>query len=191
MKSPVRFWSLLAAALLVMLAPMRTQASAVHGGPKQITVADLEAAQLAWCDALVTISKTHRDGGDAKAVAEKIIDAAYNYAQDPVLFKPTLAHGAQTFRVTRESALAYFVGGNPAFPDDTGFALKPWVSARPINAATYIEGNLGITMGHVILTDASGKETKVEKTWVFRRGDDDKLRIVLHKSSIPYSPSKA
>ncbi len=44
-------------------------------------------------------------------------------------------------------------------------------------------------MGHVIITDTSGKETKVEKTWVFRRGDDGKLRIVLHKSAIPYSPS--
>ena len=44
-------------------------------------------------------------------------------------------------------------------------------------------------MGHVILTDASGNETKVEKTWVFRRGDDGALRIVLHKSALPFNPS--
>lgn len=177
-------------AFLTVLAPARVHADTVHGGPLPITVADLEAAQRGWCEALLAISKTHREGGDAKALAASIIDAAYNYAEAPVLFKPTLAHGEQTFRVSRAGALAYFVGADPDFPGDTGFALKPWVAARPVNAATYIEGNLGVTMGHVIFTDASGKETKVEKTWIFRRGDDDKLRIVLHKSTIPYSPEK-
>lgn len=185
-----RLLPLLFVAVIAALAPGRVHAEAVHGGPAPITVADLEAAQRGWCDALLAISKTHRDGGDAKALAESIIDAAYNYAAAPVLFKPTLTHGDQTFRVTREGALAYFVGGNPAFPEDTGFALKPWIAARPLNAATYIEGNLGVTMGHVIFTDISGKETKVEKTWIFRRGDDGKLRIVLHKSTLPYSPAK-
>ena len=177
-------FALLASALTASTLP----AKAVHGGPVPITVADLEAAQQGWCDALLLISRTHREGGDAKTLAANIIDAADNYAEAPVLFKPTLAHGEQTFRVTREGALAYFVGGDASFPGDTGFALKPWTAARYENAATYIEGNLGITMGHVIFTDTSGKETKVEKTWVFRRGDDDKLRIVLHKSTIPYAP---
>jgi len=160
-----------------------------HGGPAAISVSQLESAQQGWCDALLLISKTHREGGDAKALAGKIIDAAYNYEMAPVLFKPTLAYGEQTFRVTRAGALAYFVGGDPAYPNDKGFALKPWAKARYVNAATYIEGNLGITMGHVIFTDTSGAETKVEKTWVFRRGDDGKLRIALHKSTIPYSPA--
>lgn len=184
-----RFVPVIAAAVLSYLIPAHAFGGAVRGGPATITVAELEAAQRAWCDALVAISKTHRDGGNAKALAEKVIDAAYNYAHSPVLFKPTLTYGEQTFRVTREGALAYFVGGNPAFPNDQGFALKPWVSARPINAATYIEDSLGITMGHVVFTDAAGKETKVEKTWMFRRGDDGKLRIVLHKSTLPYSPT--
>jgi hypothetical protein len=161
----------------------------VHGGPAPITVAQLEAAQQGWINALLLISKTHREGGDAKALAGRIIDEAYNYAAAPVLFKPTLTHGAQTFRTTRKGALAYFVGGDKDFPGDTGFALNPWAGARAINAATYIEGNLGITMGHVVFTDTSGKETKVEKTWVFRRGDDGKLRIALHKSTLPYSPA--
>jgi hypothetical protein len=184
----LRFVSAALVATAAAIAP--TNGLAVeHGGPAPITVADLEAAQKGWCAALVAISKTHREGGDAKALAETVIDGAYNYAQAPVLFKPTLAHGEQTFRTTREGALAYFVGGNPAFPGDTGFALKPWAAARPVNAATYIEGNLGITMGHVVFTDTSGNETKVEKTWVFRRGEDGKLYIVLHKSTIPYSPS--
>lgn len=174
--------------LLLGLAAAPRALAVAHGGPPPLTVSQLEAAQQAWCEALVAISKTHREGGDAKALAGKVIDAAYNYANGPVLFKPTLAYGEQTFRTTREGALAYFVGGNPAFPGDTGFALKPWAKARFVNAATYIEGNLGTTMGHVIITDTAGKETKVEKTWIFRRGDDGKLRIVLHKSTIPYAP---
>ena len=189
MKATLRLVPVLLVFLLAGPAYARMQ-PAVHGGPTPITVAELEKAQRGWCDALLLISNTHREGGDTKALAGKIIDAAYNYAQAPVLFKPTLAYGEHTFRTTREGALAYFVGGNTAFPEDTGFALKPWASARFDNAATYIEGDLGITMGHVILTDTSGKETKVEKTWMFRRGDDGKLRIVLHKSSIPYSPEK-
>jgi hypothetical protein len=181
----LRLLALLSALAVAGLAPAHATA---HGGPAPLTVAQLETAQQGWCDALLAISKTHREGGDARALAEQIIDAAYNYEAAPVLFKPTLTHGEQTFRTTRQGALAYFVGGDAEYPDDKGFALLPWTSARYVNAATYIEGNLGITMGHVILTDASGKETKVEKTWVFRRGDDGKLRIALHKSAIPYAP---
>ena len=38
-------------------------------------------------------------------------------------------------------------------------------------------------------TDETGAETTVEKTWVFRQGPDGRLRIVLHKSSLPYAPA--
>ncbi|MGL4398354.1 MAG: hypothetical protein ACRCXD_00675, partial [Luteolibacter sp.] len=34
-----------------------------------ITKAQVNAAQQAWCDALVAIGKTHTEGGDAKALA--------------------------------------------------------------------------------------------------------------------------
>lgn len=162
----------------------------LKGGPAPITPEDLTRAKQAWCDALLSISKTHREGGNARAVAEKTIDSAYNYAAGPVLFKPTLAFGDQTFRMTRAGALAYFVGGDPRFPDDSGFALKPWTAASFKIAGTYIEGPLGITMGHVTLTDDKGNRTTVEKTFVFRQGDDGKLRIALHKSTLPYSPKK-
>lgn len=163
--------------------------SAAHGGPAPITPERLTAAKQAWCDALISISTTHREGGDAAALAGQVIDAAYNYSAAPVLFKPTLTFGEQTFRTTREGALAYFVGGNTAFPNDSGFALKPWASASFVISATYIEGPIGITMGHVTLTDTSGAQTTVEKTFVFRNGDDGALRIALHKSALPFTPS--
>lgn len=189
MKTTLPILRPLLAVLGLVLTTLVPAQAADHGGPQPITVADLEAAQRGWADALLTIARTHREGGDTRALASSILDAAYNYGAAPVLFKPTLTHGEQTFRTTKQGALAYFVGGDPAYAGDTGFALKPWTDVRIANAGTYIEGNLGITMGHVIFTDASGKETKVEKTWVFRRGDDGNLRIVLHKSTLPFSPN--
>ena len=89
-----------------------------------ITEAEVNAAQQAWCDGLVKISQTAKEGGDAKAVAAQVIDDLYDYKEGMVFFKPTLAYGKNTFRPTREGALAYFVGGNKDFPEDTGFALK-------------------------------------------------------------------
>lgn len=159
------------------------------GGPAPLTPEKLTAAKQAWKDALWLISKTHRDGGGPATVAAQVTDAAYNYAAAPVLFKPTLAFGEQTFRTTCEGALAYFVGGDAVYPHDRSFALKPWMSASFHIAATYIEGALSITMGHVTLTDAMATETRVEKTFLFRRGADGALRIDLHKSALPFTPT--
>jgi hypothetical protein len=38
------------------------------------------------------------------------------------------------------------------------------------------------------VTNKKGKEEIVDKTWVFKKGKDGKLRIIVHKSSLPYSP---
>ncbi len=78
-----------------------------------ITESEVLAAQKAWGDALVAISTTYDQKGKAaaKALAEKIIDQAYGYQMGAVLFKPTLTQALQTFRTTRQGALAYFVGG--------------------------------------------------------------------------------
>jgi hypothetical protein len=52
----------------------------------------------------------------------------------------------------------------------------------------HINGDLALTMGKVILTDQNGKTTTVDKTWGFKKDDQGRLRIVLHHSSLPYSP---
>ena len=159
-----------------------------------ITEADVNAAQQAWCDGLVKISKTAKEGGDAKAVAGQVIDDLYDYQEGVVFFKPTLAYGKNTFRPTRAGALSYFVGGNKEFPEDTGFALKEWVKVRYDNNAAekgiQIHGDIAITMGNVYLTNAKGEEVMVDKTFVFRRGKDGKLRLCVHKSALPFDPSK-
>lgn len=154
-----------------------------------ITEAEVIKAQKAWGDALVKISKDFEDGGlpKAKATADAVLDAAYGYNLGPVLFKPTLTSAPQTFRTTKDGALAYFVGGNPTYPKDTGFALKGWRAVEVKNAAILIEGDLATTMGNVTMTDKSGKKTTVDKTWTFKKDANGALRIVLHHSSLPFS----
>ncbi|RFA26275.1 phosphoribosyl-AMP cyclohydrolase [Alkalilimnicola ehrlichii] len=155
-----------------------------------VTEAEVKAAQNAWGKALIQISSDYSKGGIDKAreTAEAVLDAAYGYSFGPVLFKPTLASGEQTFRTSREGALAYFVGHNGDFPSDEGFALKGWTDFSVNNAAVYINGNLALTMGHVILTDESGQTTTVDKTWGFKKDEQGDLRIVLHHSSLPFAP---
>ena len=165
-----------------------------EGAQDIITYDEVNAAQQAWCDALVKIGKTKEEGGDYKAFAEQVLTEAYNYDYGKVFFKPTLASGAQTFRNDKKGALSYFVGGDADYPNDKGFALKPWVKARYDNAGEnnegiQIYGSVAITMGNVWVTDKDGNEVMVDKTWVFKKGNDGKLRIIVHKSSLPFLPN--
>jgi hypothetical protein len=185
----------LALAFTLALAPAAV-AKPPHKAPitkALITRAEVNAAQQAWCDALVKIGKVYQEHGDYKAVASQLIDELYDYKGGKVFFKPTKASGKYTFRPTKEGALAYFVGGDPNFPDDKkGFALEPWVKVRYDNSAApdgiQIHGNIAITMGNVYFTDTNEKEIMVDKTFVFRMGRDGKLRLCVHHSSLPYSP---
>lgn len=171
-----------------------TDSSVVATHMLTITEQEVNEAQQAWCDALVKIGKIHTDGGDSKAFAKQVLTDAYNYDEGKVFFKPTLAFGQNTFRNTKEGALAYFVGGDANYPEDKGFALTPWVKARYDNAGEgnngiQIYGDIAITMGNVWVTDKNGKEVMVDKTFVFKKGEDGKLRLIVHKSSLPFSPA--
>jgi len=165
-----------------------------EGAQQVITYDEVNAAQQAWCDALVKIGQLREEGGDYTAFAEQVLSEAYNYDYGKVFFKPTLTHGDQTFRNDKKGALSYFIGGDPNYPNDRGFALAPWVKARydnagPNNEGIQIYGSVAITMGNVWVTNKAGEEVMVDKTWVFRKGDDGKLRIIVHKSALPYKPS--
>jgi len=171
-----------------------TPANANQPKKATITEAEVNAAQQAWCDALVKIGKVHQEGGDYKAVASRLIDDLYDYKDGKVFFKPTLAFGKNTFRSTKEGALAYFVGGNKDFPEDAGFALKHWVKVRYDNNAAengiQIHGNIAITMGNVYLTNSKGDEVMVDKMFAFWKCQDGKLRLCVHKSALPFDPGK-
>lgn len=165
-----------------------------EGAQDVITYDEVNAAQQAWCDALVKIGQLKESGGDYRAFAEQVLSDAYNYDYGKVFFKPTLAFGDQTFRNDKKGALAYFIGGDPDYPNDKGFALTPWLKARYDNAGKdnegiQIYGSVAITMGNVWVTGKDGKEVMVDKTWVFKKGKDGKLRIIVHKSALPFSPN--
>ena len=156
-----------------------------------ITEAEVLAVQKGWGDALIQISNDFTASGfaKAKATASAVLDAAYGYNMGPVLFKPTLTVAPQTFRVTKDGALSYFVGGDTNYPKDTGFALKGWKKVDIDNAAIHINGDVASTIGNVTFTDKDGKKTVVDKTWMFKKDDMGKIRIVVHHSSLPYSGS--
>ncbi|MCH9808179.1 MAG: phosphoribosyl-AMP cyclohydrolase [Alphaproteobacteria bacterium] len=155
-----------------------------------ITETELAQARTAWADALVTIAKAYdSDGIDgARAIANGVLDAAYGYNLGPVLFKPTLSSGETTFRTTKVGALSYFVGHDTNYPLDSGFGLKGWREHRTETAASFIDGDVAMWMGWVILTDKDGKVTKVDKSFGYKKDADGTLRIVLHHSSLPYEP---
>lgn len=151
-----------------------------------ISEAEVTASQLAWCNALLDIGAVNdREGAAAaKTLASKVIDQAYGYQLGAVLFKPTLTVNPQTFRTTKAGALAYFVGGDPDFPKDKGFALKGWTRCEVVNAAILLDGDSATTMGKVHFTAKGGKVTTVDKTWKFIKDDEGRLRIVVHHSSL-------
>lgn len=153
-----------------------------------ITQDDVKAAQIAWGEALVRISNDYAEGGidAARATAEEVLDTAYGFQMGQVLFNPTLTEAPQSFRTTREGALAYFIGHDPDFPRDSGFALGGWSDVEIENYAIFIQGDIAKTMGNVHLTNAEGEVTTVYKTWGFVRDEEGDLRIVLHHSSLPF-----
>ena len=179
------------AALLALAIPAGAAVAKPMIVNRAITEPEVLAAQQAWCDALVGIGAAHEAKGQvaAKELAAQVIDTAYGYQLGAVLFKPTLTMAPQTFRTTRAGALAYFVGGDPAFPNDTGFALKGWKKCEVDNAGLFITGDSATSMGNVRLTGKDGKVVTVDKTWEFVKDTDGKLRIVVHHSSLPYSGS--
>lgn len=153
-----------------------------------ITEFELAAAREAWGNGLISIAKAYDNGGidDARGVANGVLDAAYGYNLGPVLFKPTLASGEQTFRPTKEGALSYFVAHNPEYPNDGGFAIKGWRKCESITSASFIEGDVGMWMGWMKITDANGNVTQVDKSFGYKKDENGVLRIVLHHSSLPY-----
>lgn len=155
-----------------------------------ITEQELADAREIWGGAVIAVSKAFAEGGidAATEVANGALDAAYGYNLGPVLFKPTLASGEQTFRPTRDGALAYFVGHSDEYPLDGGFGIKGWVKVVSDTSASFIQGDVAMWMGWVTFTDKDGNVLKVDKSWGYKKDEEGTLRIVLHHSSLPYQP---
>lgn len=144
------------------------------------------AAQKTWGDAIVAIGKAYSNEEDYKAVAVKTVNELYAYDETTVLFKPTKAASVQ-FRLTKDEAVSYFVGGIVA--EDHGFAIQPWSKVRFENAGIFIDDDSAIAMGNYFFTDANtGVEAKVEFTFGYIKDKQGNLLINVHHSSFPYNP---
>lgn len=152
-----------------------------------ITRAEIEQAQQRWGEGVVHIGQVHIEGGDVQAAAAEHVDELYGYGMGVVLFKPTKV-AKQPFRLTREGAISYFVGGNPDFPEDHGFALQPWSAVCFKSEGMRLRGDSAIDAGHYYFTGPDGIEVEVEYTFEYERDDEGSLRIVAHHSSLPYNP---
>lgn len=169
-----------------------------HSGPDQvsdhdkrkncITEQEVVEAQKAWGDGIVKIGKVYTEGGDYVKAASDHINRFYAYDYSLVLFKPTLASDDQ-FRGSFDQALSYFVGGNPTYKEDKGFALTPWTNVRWDNAGiTNNACNMAVAMGNYYFTPKKGgADVKVEYTIGYIKDPEGNLRMSVHKSSLPYS----
>tara|TARA_B100000575_G_scaffold240895_1_gene203763 strand:- start:36 stop:488 length:453 start_codon:yes stop_codon:yes gene_type:complete len=141
--------------------------------------------QIKWANGIVELGKTKGDIVNSKKLATDFINSLYNFKNGTVQFKPTKASEFQ-FRNDFNSALSYFIGSNPSFAEDAGFALNPWVNVEFKNDSINVFDNLGLAMGNYFFTDLKGEKTKVEYSFVYRR-EGESLKIILHHSSLPYS----
>ncbi|MEM0990624.1 MAG: hypothetical protein AAGK00_17280 [Pseudomonadota bacterium] len=141
-----------------------------------MTKAEVVAAQRAW----------------AKYVIEQDVDRLlelYDFGtpDEPLLFKPTLA---DVIRLDRAGARSYFVGGDPAYPHDSGFLNRGWKRVDFQSAAGPLlkAGGLGYKdMGHWTFFDAEGSPTRADYTFAYHKVDG-RVLISLHHSSLTWVP---
>jgi hypothetical protein len=158
--------------------------------PEKSYIPEMEVVEVqrAWGDGIVKIGEVYTSKGDYEKAAMDHIQEFYGYDMGKVLFKPTLASDKQ-FRGTFDAALSYFVGDNKTYAEDKGFAIKPWTNVRWENEGIINnpQSNMAVAMGNYYFTTVQGDEVKVEYTFVYVRDYDGKLKIVAHKSAMPFS----
>ena len=142
--------------------------------------------QVKWSDGLLNVGKLYRNSSDYKQAALNYLSDLYGFHMGEVFFKPTLA-SVQQFRLTKDAALSYFIGGNSNFDEDSGFALLEWKAVRFENIGLRIEGNIAIAMGNYYFQKEDKSEVKVEYTFIYKKDDYGKLCIILHDSHFPYN----
>lgn len=106
---------------------------------------------------------------------------------EPLLFKPTLA---DVIRLDEAGARAYFVGGDPDYPNDSGFLYNGWKRIEFQSAVGPLlkAGGLGYKdMGHYSFFNAKGEETRADYTFAYHKLDG-KVLISLHHSSLTWEP---
>ena len=124
--------------------------------------------QKKWANGIVEIGKTKNNFEGSLSVTTKFINELYDFKNGDVQFKPTKASENQ-FRNDFDSALSYFIGNNPSFSEDSGFALNPWVNVEFKNESINIYGAIGMAMGNYFFTDSISRRKHVPVSkWHFK-----------------------
>ena len=152
-----------------------------------ITKEKVIAAQNSWAKGIIEIGSL-KDGSKLNERVINFLDELYSYESGPVLFKPTMA-SIEQFRNTKQMALSYFIGGtNSSCNEDNGFATKGWTNITFQNHNIILDKNRAIAMGNYYFQINNNDPIKVEYTFAYKL-INDKLKIDVHHSSLPYSPS--
>ena len=151
-----------------------------------IVLKQIEKLQSYWGNSVVQIGSLKKNKKACHNATEKMLKELYAFDLGEVLFKPTRVSKKQ-FRLSFEGAKSYFVGDNPLYNEDKGFALHPWVNVKFENVSVIIKENHAIAMGNYYFTSNKGKEVKVEYTFGYIKGSNGNIKINLHHSSFPYN----
>ena len=151
-----------------------------------ITKEQVIKAQNQWAKTIIKLSSIKKNNVCKKLTIE-FLDELYYFEIGPVLFKPTMAK-SQQFRNTKEMALSYFIGGEDSVcEEDEGFVKKVvWTDIKFENNNLILENTRAIAMGNYYFQDNNGNIIKVEYTFGYQLVNE-KLKIDLHHSSLPYS----
>ena len=101
-----------------------------------ISEKELSQARVSWGEGLVEISKANEAVGIEKAsqLASEMLDSLYGFHIGPVLFKPTLSGGSQTFRTTKKGLCHILLG-----------------TTQNIHKTQVLESNTGVKFGQIRL----------------------------------------
>ena len=150
-----------------------------------ITLSEIEKIQSKWGNGIVKIGSLKSDRKACEKATIEMLNELYAFELGDVLFKPTKTEKKQ-FRLKIDGAKSYFIGGNPKFGEDKGFAIQPWQSVKFENASVVLNKSHALAMGNYFFTDSSGTAVKVEYTFGYIRTNNGALKINLHHSSLPY-----
>lgn len=147
---------------------------------------EIREVQTKWKEGIIKIGELYREGGNYREYAYNFLRDLYAFDRDIVLFKPTVA-SKKAFRQTIDEALSYFIGG--IFKEDKGFALQNIYNIQfEIAGELYFE-DIAISQGKYCFFLKETKEVnEVHFTFVYRKFENNEVKIVAHHSSLPYTP---
>lgn len=150
-----------------------------------ITEPHVHEAQADWAAAIIEIG-AQPTPQDSKVMAENYTVILYACNTTGVVFKPTLARDPQ-FRDTFTGALSYFVGQDPNFPQDTGFALDAWINITFMNVKIILLEDVAVAGGLYYFENAEGDYTIADYTFLHTQVNNDTHKTSAQHSSLPYS----